>query len=415
MFVSFFPKPKWFFISAAAWSLFGVLLWQFYAFNWGQFIGLPNAAEGTPPIIGYLAMFTAPHAWFFIYFWVMASLFALAWRIYSPHPWFWWAVPGSLVLVFVTYFQVQVSVAINDWYGFYYDLIQKALDGPTKGTITASQLYLGLMGFVSLAIVWISIIIVLDFYTKHYTFRWRTAMNNYYAENWQKLRVVEGAAQRVQEDTMRFATNLENLGISLINSVMTLIAFLPVLLRLSKQVTTLPIIGEIPYSLVFVSLFWAVFGTVLLAILGVRLPGLEFRNQKVEAAYRKELVLGEDNATKADPITLAELFKNVRKNYFKLFANYLYFNLGRYVYLQADSILSLFVLVPSMAAGAITFGFFQQVRSAFGEVRDAMQYLIKSWPSIVEMQSIYKRLRIFESAIEGNADIAADTKYGETA
>jgi ABC-type long-subunit fatty acid transport system fused permease/ATPase subunit len=41
-----------------------------------------------------------------------------------------------------------------------------------------------------------------------------------------------------------------------------------------------------------------------------------------------------------------------------------------------------------------------------------MQYLIKSWPSIVEMQSIYKRLRIFESAIEGTADIKADIEYG---
>jgi peptide/bleomycin uptake transporter len=412
MFVSFFPKPKLFFISAALWGIFGVLLWQFFAKDWGQYIGLPDAPDGTPPIIGYLAMFTAPHAWFFIYFWSFAAIFASFWKSYSPHPWFWWSVVGSTVLVFTTYFQVQISVAINDWYGFYYDLIQKALDGPTKGKIPAADLYSGLAGFVSLAAVWIIIIIVLDFFTKHYTFRWRTAMNDYYAANWQKLRVVEGASQRVQEDTMRFATNLEDLGISLINSLMTLIAFLPVLAKLSLQVKVLPVIGEIPYSLVWVSIVWAIFGTGLLAALGVRLPGLEFRNQKVEAAYRKELVLGEDSASRADPITLAELFQNVRRNYFKLFANYLYFNFGRYLYLQADAIVALFVMVPSIAAGAITFGIFQQVRSAFGEVRDAMQYLIKSWPSIVEMQSIYKRLRIFESAIEGDADISADLEYG---
>jgi peptide/bleomycin uptake transporter len=412
MFVSFFPRPKLFFISAAVWGILGVLIWQFWAHRWGQYIGLPDAAEGTPPIIGYLAMFTAPHAWFFVYFWVLAAIFGAFWKIYSPHPWYWWSVFGSLILIFTTYFQVQISVAINDWYGFYYDLIQKALDGPTKGTILASDLYSGLWGFMSLALVWIGIIILLDFFTKHYTFRWRTAMNNYYADNWQKLRVVEGASQRVQEDTMRFATNLEDLGISLINSVMTLIAFLPVLAKLSLQVKVLPVVGEIPYSLVWVSLVWAVFGTALLAILGVKLPGLEFRNQKVEAAYRKELVLGEDSTTKADPITLATLFANVRRNYYKLFANYLYFNFGRYLYLQTDAIMALLVMVPSLAAGAITFGVFQQVRSAFSEVRDAMQYLIKSWPSIVEMQSIYKRLRIFESAIEGTADIKADIEYG---
>lgn len=43
-------------------------------------------------------------------------------------------------------------------------------------------------------------------------FRWRTAMNDYYTANWDKLRHVEGASQRVQEDTMRFATIMEDLG-----------------------------------------------------------------------------------------------------------------------------------------------------------------------------------------------------------
>jgi peptide/bleomycin uptake transporter len=35
-------------------------------------------------------------------------------------------------------------------------------------------------------------------------------------------------------------------------------------------------------------------GTGLLAV-GIKLPGLEFKNQRVEAAYRKELVYGEDD------------------------------------------------------------------------------------------------------------------------
>ena len=46
----------------------------------------------------------------------------------------------------------------------------------------------------------------------------------------------------------------------------------------------------------FVPVSWLIIGTVFLAVAGIRLPGLEFRNQRVEAAYRKELVLGEDDA-----------------------------------------------------------------------------------------------------------------------
>ena len=41
-------------------------------------------------------------------------------------------------------------------------------------------------------------------------------------------------------------------------------------------------------------------GTVLLALVGIKLPGIEYDIQKKEAAYRKILVLGEDNLEKAD-------------------------------------------------------------------------------------------------------------------
>jgi peptide/bleomycin uptake transporter len=401
MFKSFFPNPKLFFTSAGLWGLFAVLLWFFTASTWGQYIGLPDPAAGTPEIIGAQVLVSAPHIWFDIYFGTFVAIFAAVWYKFSPHPWFIWSVLGTALLVFVTYFQVQISVAINSWYGGYFDLIQKALDPATKGTVTQTQLYSGMGQLVGILAVWIVVAILLSFFTSHYTFRWRTAMNNFYVEHWGKLRTIEGASQRVQEDTMRLARLLEDLGTSFISSVMTLIAFLPILSALSVSVKEVPLLGAIPYSLVVVSLIWSLFGTGLLALIGIRLPGLEFKNQRVEAAYRKELVYGEDNEFRAAPPTLRELFQAVRRNYFTLFSNYLYFNFGRYLYLQADAVISLLVLVPSIAAGAITFGVFQQVRNAMGEVKEAMQYLVRSWPSIIELISIYKRLRAFEATLAG--------------
>ena len=111
---------------------------------------------------------------------------------------------------------------------------------------------------------------------------------------------------------------------------MTLIAFLPILWGLSVHVKDIPIIGEISQGLVIVAIIWAVLGTGLLALAGIRLPGLEFRNQRVEAAYRKELVFGEDHADRAQPPTLGMLFDHVRRNYFRLYFNYCYFNVVRY-------------------------------------------------------------------------------------
>lgn len=81
--------------------------------------------------------------------------------------------------------------------------------------------------FLGIALIAVVISVLNNFFVSHYVFRWRTAMNEYYMANWQQLRHIEGAAQRVQEDTMRFASTLENMGVSFINAIMTLIAFLP--------------------------------------------------------------------------------------------------------------------------------------------------------------------------------------------
>jgi peptide/bleomycin uptake transporter len=136
----------------------------------------------------------------------------------------------------------------------------------------------------------------------------------------------------------------------------------------------------------------------------VRLPGLEFKNQRVEAAFRKELVYGEDNADRADPPTLRELFSAVRKNYFNLYFNYMYFNVGRIIYLQTDNIFPYIILAPTIVAGKITLGAMNQILNAFNQVQGSLQYLVNSWSTIVELISIYKRLRLFESAIGGEAD-----------
>ena len=217
---------------------------------------------------------------------------------------------------------------------------------------------------------------------------------------WDEVRGIEGAAQRIQEDTMRFADIVETLGVKIVDSIMTLFAFLPVLFALSSYVTELPLLGSIPAPLFNAALAWSIFGTLLLALAGIKLPGLYFRNQRVEAAYRKELVYGEDDPDRARPPTLRDLFSNVRRNYFRLYFHYFYFNIARYSYLQADNIFVYLILVPTIAAGKITFGILQQILTAFGQVSSSFQYLVNSWTTIVELQSIHKRLAAFEAAFQ---------------
>ncbi|GAA0773713.1 peptide antibiotic transporter SbmA [Roseibium denhamense] len=316
---------------------------------------------------------------------------------FKNRQWFLWAWVGSVVILWVTWYKVQLDVEINEWFGSFYDTIQKALSEP--GSVTTEEYMAELATFFWIAALYVAIAVVLDFFTKHFIFRWRTAMNNYYMSHWKLVRHIEGASQRVQEDTMRFARIMESLGVSFMRSVMTLIAFLPLLWELSKNVTELPWIGPVEHSLVYVAILSAASGTVLLAIVGIRLPGLEFNNQKVEAAYRKELVYGEDSEDRADPPSVNELFGHVRKNYFRLFFHYLYFDVARWSYLQATVLVPYVALAPTIVSGAITLGVMQQIVRAFNRVESSFQYLVNAWTTIVELISVYKRLRAFEEHI----------------
>ena len=389
MFVSFFPRPRIFFISVVIWAALSMALW--YGFAKGLF----GADE--PEIIGVGAFWSTKALWFDAYYAASVVIFAGAWMTIAPHPWSRWSILGSALILYTTYFQVQVSVIINEWFGPFYDLIQAAVS--KSRTVTIEEFNGYLVTFLSIALVAVIVGVLTRFFTQHYIFRWRTAMNDFYVSNWQQLRKIEGASQRVQEDTMRFATTLEGLGGNFIEAILTLIAVLPVLANLSTNITTVPIIGAIPYPLVFAAVIWSLFGTGLLALIGIKLPGIEFHNQRVEAAYRKELVYGEDDPARADPPKLAELFSYVRGNYFWFYWNYVYFNIGRIVYLQTDNIVPYFLLGPTIVAGAITLGPINQIIRAFDQVKSSFQYLINSWSTIVDLLSIYKRLRSFEAAI----------------
>jgi len=401
MFVSFFPQPRLFFWSVLAWTLFAIALWYRFGSTMGLALGILPASPETVDAASVSVFLSRAFIWFYIYYAIMVAIFAGFWMIYAPHPWARWSILGTALIIFVTYFQVETSVAINNWYGPFYDLIQTALAEP--GSATPAQFYAEISSFLKIALVSVSVDVLTIFFASHYIFRWRTAMNGYYIANWARLRTIEGASQRVQEDTMRFSTTLEDLGVTFVESILTLIAFLPVLMEYSKSVTELPLVGTIPNALVIAALVWSAFGTGFVALIGIKLPGLNFRNQRVEAAYRKELVFGEDDTNRAQPPTLHDLFSAVRHNYFRLYWHYTYFNIGRLFYLQIDDIFSFIVLVPTLVAGRITLGLMNQILNAFDQVRQSFQYLVNSWSTIVELQSIYKRLRAFEATIGGEA------------
>ena len=401
MFSSFFPNPRLFFPAALLWTALTMALWYGIARDLGPQLSLGGLVDYAYPPAGAdgaaVAVETARNIWLFQYMIVVEAVFVglVCWLM--PHRWQRWSVGVSAALVFALWFQVQLDVMINAWFGTFYNMVQQALAKP--GAVTQEQFFGQLVTFGGIAMVYIMTAVLTAFVTSHYVFRWRQAMNDFYVGHWERLRHIEGASQRIQEDTQKFSSTVEGLGASLVQALMTLIAFLPILWGLSSYVKELPLVGPVPQALVFVAVLWAAIGTAALAVAGIRLPGLEFRNQRVEAAYRKELVIGEDDAGRAQPMTLLGLFADVRANYFRLYANFLYFNVVRYAYLQTSVLIPYIALAPSIVAGGLTLGVMQQVIRAFGRVEDSFQYLVKSWTTIVSLISIYKRLRAFEAVL----------------
>ena len=452
MFRSFFPAPKLFFSSAALWLLASVLIW----FTIGEPIrsvvsidrfthpvisteiqdqpttasepatGDPAAGAGqtnpnapaetasdAPPATeadaaapnpaaaaaegSELNFLTAERVWLYQYVLMVALVFCVFWYFYKRNEWYWWSVVSTTVILLVIYFQVQVQAFVNEWSGAFFNTIQLALTQP--GSVSPEQLYGLTWTIVLVTIPNVLVAVGLAFYTSHYVFRWRKAMNFYYMEYWPQIRTVEGAAQRVQEDTMRFAAIMEDLGTAFFDSLITLVVFLPLLWNLSSSISELPIFGATPGGLVWVALAGAAAGTALLAIVGIKLPGLNFANQRVEAAYRKELVLGEDFEDRAQPATVRELFAAVQKNYFRLYFHYTYFNLARYGYTNMVGYVPLLVMAPSILAGTLTMGLYQQIQIAFGQVFSSFQFFARAWTVSVELQSEVMRLRKFESYI----------------
>ena len=319
-------------------------------------------------------------------------------RFFTTRKWLLWAWLGSAIILSSLWVQVKIDVKINEWFGVFYDMIQKAL--ATPNAITLQEYFQSLLSFITLAGIYIALYVAISFFTAHFLFRWRTAMVEWYLSVYDKARKIEGASQRVQEDTIKFTRIMEGLGTSFIESVMVLVQFVPILLGLSIGIPIF-FFGEWQYGLITGALVWTLGGTLFLIGLGwiLRLVGVEYDLQKKEAAYRKILVIAEDDGN-VRPKTIDELFADVRSIHFLSYIRYLYFNVGRMAYLQANVLSAYVFLAPAIVAGVVTLGVMQQIIRAFGRVEGSMQYLLKAWPTIIELASVYKRLREFESKLK---------------
>ena len=330
---------------------------------------------------------------------------------YAP---FAWSI--GLVIGFLSWYSVEMAVALNQWNREIYDTLQSlneakfwdlllGWDWNTLSQFVTLQKDLVkdvpiIPSLVQYVVFYIPIAVAFTWIVQRYLFKWRQANTEHYLRRWENCNTpIEGASQRIQEDLAKFGKTLEGLAVNALKSVLTLLAFIPILWTLSEG---LPIFNGqfIPGFLVWIALAMSIGGTLISVIVAWKLPSLEFNNQVVEAKFRKQLVLGEDDIKARIIGDLFPMFDSVRRNYYKLFNWYL----GLSIWQTAFGILlgnvALIALAPSFFAQLITLGVFFQVLNAFGRVEASMTFFVDSWSVIVEFMSVVKRLRQFNKALD---------------
>ena len=364
--------------------------------------------------------------------------------------WALWAWGGLALLCALVGLEVWAVVWLNGWYRETWDFLQNphplikdavfdsatdwsrrlsdipdATDADLAAATTLGELakvqidrFWELLGKFSLIVFpLIALSAFTAFFVRHYAFRWRQAITYAYMPLWAKAeREIEGASQRLQQDPDRFARLVESLGLGVFRSTLTLFAFVPILWGVSAEIMERFVAAEglenapfaLPFfgwtasttgSLALVAIVLAAGGTALSFLVGIKLPGLEYNNQRVEARFRKRLVYSEDDKQFAHFHSLAELFTGLRFNYFRLYLHYSYFGLWAGLFSQFVVIADLIMVGGGVVLGIITFGFLQQIFHAFGKVVDSLKYFVDNWTTVTELMSVIKRLREFERNI----------------
>ena len=312
---------------------------------------------------------------------------------------------------------------MNDWMGRFYDVGGVASEVSSGDTDALQQgqvrvLHL-LLEFALLCTPSVFVHPIFKLATNRWVMSWRLALIDSYVERWDPATmVVENAAQRVHEDTARFARGLHTCVVVLLDSVLTIAVFAPILVDLGARVKPV----DLPDSWMLITcIIVASTGVIFSVVFGWSLIDLEINNQRVEADVRKMLVLREETPAIADapPIDRTPVFMDVsnaskdfleefrkvvasmRFNYIKLYYRFAFFSVWLGSYEQTVVLLPYVLTGPLLysTGDRITLGMVTKTSHSFSNLFDAMNVLSDRWLDVTDFISVMRRLNEFESRI----------------
>jgi ABC-type long-subunit fatty acid transport system fused permease/ATPase subunit len=308
---------------------------------------------------------------------------------------------GMILAVVSVAYNAWVAYVMNAWMANFYDVLQNGSKALGDGEEVDDEMmrdyqdkvWLLIRRFLVIITPLILITPLTKFLINCWTYFWRLAMMNAYLDAWDtSIPPIEGAAQRVHEDTQRFASGLNTLAEQVLYAVLMLLVFSPILISVGKDVSS-PFLtrwgvdlGEI-WLLCFA---WscALGGLGVSVWLGRELVGLEVNNQKVEAVLRRDLVVLEvtpEKLVKADGC--GEAFKPtmeaLTQNYLRLYLNFMKLNAWLFAFEALISLVPFVLCAPLLFATdkkqRITLGTLTKLDNAFGKVFGALNTVSRNW------------------------------------
>jgi putative ATP-binding cassette transporter len=350
------------------------------------------------------------------------STLATVWQIAGPY--FRsedkWAGRGLLAAVIaIELASVFLTVLFNRWNNVFYNALQER----DQAVFTYQIGY-----FCVLATFWVGLKVYQLYLNQWLQIRWRRWMTGRYLGGWlhdanhYRMQLLGDAAdnpdQRIAEDTQRFVEQTLGLGIGLLSSVVTLASFIFILWGLSNQAPLHLFGGDIaiPGYLVWGAVIYATLGTVLTHLIGRPLVGLNFQQQRFEADFRFNLVRARENAEQiallrgepAERTRLLARFASVVENWLGIMQRTKKLTAFTSSYSQAAVIFPYILVAPAYFADKIQLGGMMQTASAFGSVQDSLSFIITSYRTLAEWQSVVARLAGFEAAIENAAALTVE-------
>ncbi len=295
---------------------------------------------------------------------------------------------------------VYLLLKLTDWYNEFYNALQEY----------QYDLFWSLTGkFAFLAFAYIFIYVYAVYLRQLLEIRWRTWMTNNYLDSWMKGQTyyhlkdsTDNPDQRISEDISQFVSLTLQLIIGFIRQAATLIVFSFVLWKLSGEIT-IEIAGNefVIYGYMFwVTIIYSCVGTGLVHIIGRKLIGLSFDQQRYEADFRFSMMRVRENAESiafyrgesSELENFSWKFSEVIKNFRKLMTKTKHLNFFVIGYGQAAVIVPLILAAPKYFAKEIQLGGLMQTINTFGRVQDALSFFVDSYATIASLAAVIHRL-----------------------